>query len=91
MRSLFLSWIVAGLIAGFFARALLAEMVAQEQAVAIELQSKRDWLVALEQDRTELIARNGPYDKRVANLTQMIKATKGKIKRLESEMDEKAR
>ena len=87
MRMLLVGWVLTGIFAGVFARALFAEMVAQEQAVAIELQSKRDWLVTLESDRNQAIELHGPFHRNVAQLTKMIKATKWKIRSLEAEIE----
>ncbi len=91
IRRLFVWCIVTGIFAGIFARALFAEIVAQQQAVTLELQSKQDWLVQLEKDREELIERLGPYDGRVAKFTRMIIATEKKIEELELQLEAEQR
>ena len=88
MRKLLVWCVLTGVFAGVFARALFAEIVAQKKAVAIELQSECDWLDVLEQDREELVQRQGPFAGRVVRMDRMIKATKKNIKRLESQINE---
>ena len=88
MRSLLVWCVLTGIFAGVFARALFAEIVAQKQAVAVELQSERDWLIVLERDREKLIQRQGPFAGGVIRLNRMIKASKKSIKKLESQIDD---